>query len=368
MIRYDERAMRFGRPYALLALFLLTPLTACETSSGRGAQNPPPPGYYGGGPPPPGYYPGQPPPPGQQPPPGQPPPGQPPGQPPPGQTQPGPPVAYDPINEVDINFLRGRAQIVLRELVLALPGNSQSRVANIPLIIDDKVGEVNAFAACTETGKAVMAISDGLMEIQANLAQAQATDDIFGTRKVDEYIAFLAKNQKPGAPIVKPPPGFWDPGQRSDSRKVKRQHEVLDEQLGFVLGHELAHHYNGHLPCTAQGSVTPGDVTRVLSSALPLFNQPNEVQSDISGTNNVLDTGKKRAPQYQLTEGGAILTMRFFAGMDQMSPVDVVFSFERSHPPPQLRIPIIQQTANNWRRGGGQGGASPLPIPFPLPW
>jgi hypothetical protein len=45
-----------------------------------------------------------------------------------------------------------------------------------------------------------------------------------------------------------------------------------------------------------------------------------------------------------------------------------VFSFERSHPPPQLRTPIIQQTANNWRRGGGQSGASPLPIPFPLPW
>jgi peptidase M48-like protein len=225
---------------------------------------------------------------------------------------------------------------------------------------------VNAFAACTENGKAVMAITDGLMEIQANLAQAQATDDIFRTRKVDEYIAFLARNQKPGAPIVKPPPGFWDPAQRSDSRKVARQHEVLDEELGFVLGHELGHHYLGHLPCTAQGNVGPGDVTRVLSGAIPLFNQPNEVQADIAGTNNILDTGKRRAPQYQLTEGGAILTMRFFAGMDQMSPVDVVFSFERTHPPPQLRIPIIQQTANNWRRGGGQGGASPFP--FPLPW
>src|SRR6185503_4133940 len=182
----------------------------------------------------------------------------------------------------------------MRELVLALSGNYQSRVANIPLIIDDKVGEVNAFAACTEGGKAVMAISDGLMEIQANLAQAQATDDVFRTRKVDEYIAFLAKNQKQNQPIVKPPPGFWDPAQRSDSRKVKRQHEVLDEELGFVLGHELAHHYNGHLPCTAGGNVTPGEIGRVLGNAVPIFNQPNEAFADNAGTVNVLDAGKRR--------------------------------------------------------------------------
>src|SRR5690606_5194404 len=80
---------------------------------------------------------------------------------PPPAATPLPPVAapatYDPINAVDITFLRGRAQAVLGELVANLPAAQQQRVQGIPLIPDTEVGEVNAFAACTERGKAVMA-------------------------------------------------------------------------------------------------------------------------------------------------------------------------------------------------------------------
>jgi hypothetical protein len=75
------------------------------------------------------------------------------------------------------------------------------------------------------------------------------------------------------------------------------------------------------------------------------------------GINNTLSTGARRA-DYKLTEGGALLTMQFFAGLDQLTPADILFGFERSHPPPQLRTPIIQQTAATWRATGGVG----LPI------
>jgi hypothetical protein len=50
--------------------------------------------------------------------------------------------------------------------------------------------------------------------------------------------------------------------------------------------------------------------------------------------------------------------MQFFAGLDQLKPSDILFGFERDHPPPQLRTPIIQQTAATWRATGGVG----LPI------
>src|SRR5690606_4299127 len=104
---------------------------------------------------PPGQYPpGQAPPPGQYPqtPPGQaPPPGQQPG----GQV-PLPAVHNDPINADNIHFLRSRAQVVIQELIAALPQNYKSRVQGIPLVVDDTVGEVNAFAACTAGGKALM--------------------------------------------------------------------------------------------------------------------------------------------------------------------------------------------------------------------
>jgi hypothetical protein len=51
--------------------------------------------------------------------------------------------------------------------------------------------------------------------------------------------------------------------------------------------------------------------------------------------------------------------MRFFSGLQQLRPTDVVYTFQRTHPPPQLRIPIIQQTANAWRMTGG----APVPVP-----
>ncbi len=262
------------------------------------------------------------------------------------------PVANDPINLTDMLFLRARAQAVMTDLIAALDSGRQARVKGIPLVVDSTPGEVNAFAGCI-SGKSMMAITDGLLDIEAHLAQAQASDELFGTRKVDEYISFLAKHQRPGVPIVRPAAGFFNPAQQVDGRKVARQHQLLDEQIAFVMGHELAHHYLGHLPCTAQdGPLSPGEIGRVLSDVVPLFNQPNEIAADVAGTQNVLGAGKRRA-DYHWNEEGGLLTMRFFAGMDQMSPIDVLFSFERSHPPPAVRVPIIQQTANTYRATGG---------------
>jgi hypothetical protein len=266
---------------------------------------------------------------------------------------PAPNAAADPINRVDVNFLRGRAQTVLNELVSALDPAQLQRVQGIPLVFDDSVGEVNAFAACTSGGRSAMAITDGLLDIEAHLAQAQAADELFGTRKVDAYVQFIARNQRPKQPIVRPPPGFFDAAASADARKLTRQAEVLDEQIAFVLGHELAHHYLGHLPCTQTGAIPTAEIGHLLSSVIPAFNQPNELAADVAGTNNVLRVGARRTSGYRLTEGGALLTMRFFAGLDQASPVDILFGFERTHPSPLIRQPVIAQTAAAFRSTGG---------------
>jgi hypothetical protein len=265
----------------------------------------------------------------------------------------------DPINATDTGFLRAEAQSVIRELISALPPLQQGRVANIPIVIDSTPGEVNAFAACTKDGKAAMAITDGLLDIQAHLARAKAYDEVARTNKVDAYIQLIAHGQQPKRPIVQPPAGFFDPALDAQPQKLARQREVLDEQIAFVLGHELAHHYLGHLPCTGGGQIPLAEVGQVLSSAVPLFNQPNEIAADMSGLNDTMTTGARRNG-YHFTEGGALLTMQFFAGMDQFSPADILFTFERDHPPPAVRVPIIQQTANAWRATGGRG----LPYPF----
>jgi hypothetical protein len=265
----------------------------------------------------------------------------------------------DPINLVDLPFLRAQASGILAELVAALPPLQNSRVAAIPLVVDSTPGEVNAFATCSASGRAAMAVTDGLLDIQAHLARARAHDEMGGTRKVDEYIALIARNQRPKQPVVRPAPGFFDPALDVNPQKLARQRQVLDEMIAFVLGHELAHHYLGHLPCTGAGALPVAEIARVLSDAVPGFNQPNELAADISGLNDALTAGARRTG-YHFTETGALLTMQFFSGIDQMTAVDILFSFERSHPAPALRVPIIQQTANAWRATGGRG------LPYPL--
>jgi len=277
-----------------------------------------------------------------------------------------PPVGNDPINMENLGFMRQRSQAVIADLKQSLAANYRSKVSNVPLVVEDSVGEVNAYAACTQ-GKALMAITDGLMRIQAQMARARATDEIFGTRKFDAYVQFVAQNQRPKQPIVRPPNGFWDNNQDMDGRKVMRQHQLFDEELAFVLGHELAHHYLDHTGCAGGQSpfLTPADLNRVLSNAVPGFNQPNEIAADTNGVTNLLNAGRARNV-YQWTEGGAMLTLNFFLALKTMTPAEaILFGFELSHPHPSFRMPIVRDTANRWRQSGGAAPASPFPFPIP---
>jgi hypothetical protein len=331
-----------------------------------GSPGAPPPTYPGAPPP---TYPGAPAygygPPPSAPPPyyGPPPPATtPPATPPPAPSlppsQPAAPGYADPINQVDIGWLRSEAGSVIGELIAALPPAARAKVENIPFVADPTVGEVNAFAACDDQGLPLMAITDGLLEVEAHMAQYKAIDELFGTQKLVAYEQLVAANTRPHQPIVRPGPGFTDPSQDLDPRKLARQRDLLDEQLAFVLGHELSHHHLGHTGCAnGQGvsrGVSPADLGRLLSRVVPLFNQPNEIAADVSGVQNLLTAGSRRQG-YRWTEGGAVLTLQFFAALDRLTPASVVFAFENTHPLPQVRLPIVQSTANTWRATGGGG-------------
>jgi hypothetical protein len=57
-----------------------------------------------------------------------------------------------------------------------------------------------------------------------------------------------------------------------------------------------------------------------------------------------------------------MLSLNFFAALDQLTPEAILFGFEATHPPPAFRIPIVQNAANTWRLTGGAG----LPNIFPF--
>jgi hypothetical protein len=265
------------------------------------------------------------------------------------------PLAADPINTVDMGYLRGTAQSVLGELVAALPPAAQAKVAGIPFRTDAKVGEVNAYAGC-EQGQPYMAITDALLQIEAYMAQLAAADEVFGTHKLDGYLQMMAKYQKPDQPIVTPPQNYVDPAQQADPRKVVRQHQLLEEQLAFVLGHELGHHHLGHTGC-ANGQ--RGDAltemlkmgARLGTKVVPVTNQPNEVAADSIGIDDVLAAGARRQG-YHWTEGGAMLTLHFFSSLQKLTAESLALSIFSSHPNPAFRIDPIRNEAARFKATG----------------
>jgi len=274
-------------------------------------------------------------------------------------------------------FIRQEAQRVLTTLVDALPPAARQRVAGIPLaVLDDDPREVNAFAGCDNAHHAFMGITVGLLTIQASSSEARAYDELYGTAKYGEYLNQVAadvrghravRGLQPGA---LPMPGALDP------RKLARQRMLFDEQLAFALGHELAHHYRGHTGCAngiPSDKITAQTVGRVMARAVPIFNQPMEVEADVNGVRNVLDAGAKLPPP-GWNEEGALMTLGFFDKLTGFGPEVLLLGFFRSHPAPAIRIPIVKNEAARWHQqhggapAGGQNSSSPAwPQTIPIP-
>jgi hypothetical protein len=288
-------------------------------------------------------------------------------------TLPAPPIgSVDGYGSMTPAFIRQEAKAVIDELIAALPDSSRGRVAGIPLVVIEDPKEVNAFAGCDKSGRAFMAITGPLLTIASSGSEAKAFDELNGTNKYDQYTSDVANRVRSNQPVAALGSGSLPAPQSLDARKLARQKFLFDEQVGFVLGHELAHHYRGHTGCANGVSTGVGaeDIGRVLSGAVPLFNQPMEVEADINGVNNVLDAGARRQGG-SWTEEGAMMTLNFFGKLSSFGVETMVLGFMRTHPPPQLRIPIVQGTAQTWHRqhaGGSGGTTSPLPFPLPLPW
>jgi hypothetical protein len=298
------------------------------------------------------------------------------GQPPPTaippQTSAPPPVPQGSIDGMGMfqqPFLQSEATEILRALVAALPAAKKQKVDGIPMAIDTQSGEVNAFAGC-ENGKSFMAITAPLLRIMGHLAEAKAADEITGGQHVARYTQLAADAVKQGAQPPDPPAGFYG-SEANDPRKLARQRIVLDEMLSFVLGHELGHHYLGHTGCAngdVSGGLDPRELGRIATQVVPAFNQPNEAAADIAGTQNLLDVGVTRPGG--LTEMGGVMTLQFFGSLQQLTPSSAALGLLRTHPAPQLRIPLVQSTAQAWRatRATGGTGGSPFPFPFPFPF
>ncbi len=288
---------------------------------------------------------------------------------------PPPPGSYDATGAFTQEFLQMETRVVLSELVAALTPEHRVRVENIPLSYTTNLAEVNAAAGCRRAGGSLMAVTGGMLALVSAASEAKAADELANTRLLTAYYDQTVQAVRREQPVQPLPPGSVPPQVALDPRKLARQRFLFDEQMGFILGHELAHHYRGHTGCAHGGNETgqeaqAEEVVRIVSNTMPLFNQPVEMEADAWGVVDVLDAGACRVGG-RWTEEGATLSMDFFQRLEGERGTSPILIFVRSHPPAILRRPVIQMWADKWRRGErpttvGNGGL-PLPIPIPLP-
>jgi hypothetical protein len=256
---------------------------------------------------------------------------------------------------------------VLAELTAALPDDARARVQSVSLKIIEDPKEVNAFAGCSDAGAPFIAVTAPLLLIMARTSEAPAFDETVGTSKYGDLANGIANEVKAQKTVAGPAPGFLPLPQALDPRKLARQKFLFDEQLAFVMGHEIAHHHRGHTGCAngaaSSNVVTPRDIGRLLSNAVPLFNQPNEVEADIQGTFNLLDAGAKRQGG-AWSEEGAVMTLDFFSRLQSLGVETVILGFLMTHPPPQFRLPVVRTAAQQWRNNGGRAPTFPFQVPF----
>ncbi|MCX5743784.1 MAG: M48 family metalloprotease [Proteobacteria bacterium] len=273
------------------------------------------------------------------------------GPPPPRATTPRPPVAdpdeaatMDAINTVDLAALHRKATRILHELVDGLPPWYRDQVAHVS--IDFATEGVNAYASCAGFAQPRVTVTDDLLHVLARLAAARAAEEVFDVDATAAYVDWMAAHQRADGALVDPPQDREDPRRRLDRHKLTRQHELFDEGLAWVLGHELAHHYLHHLTCEGDGGIV-ADVRAATQEIVPAFHQPDELAADAAGIANTLRAGQHR-PGYTWQHRGALLLLSFFARQQALGVPDLVFAFARTHPPAQLRIPLLQGAVMTW--------------------
>lgn len=276
---------------------------------------------------------------------------------------------FSPTGALLMPAMKDEAKKIYQKEIDALSASNKSVVEKIPLLFEDNKEEVNAFAGCDDSGKTFVVVTAAMYQMLDLMAQTRATDEIFGTGYYDEYIKELAKQQEGKAQVLPLPPGMLDVSKSLDQRKLKRQRQIFDEAIAYVLGHELAHHYKGHLGsvCSggAGGTIKPGDIIRLAKKVVPAVNQANEIQSDIEGVNNLLSAGQNES-DYKWSEGGALIVIDFFKKLRDLHPGAPLFTFMMTHPAPEVRAPIVKNTANFWRMTHpgavtGNGNSAPSP-------
>jgi hypothetical protein len=261
---------------------------------------------------------------------------------------------------------RTTAKDVMGVFVARLPAETKQRLVGAYVAFDESATDVNALAACDDDGDYVVVLSDALLNLASTVAQAQATDEIFGTHKLDEYAALLAGSQRQGVRPLPPPAGFFDASQSRSPARVALEAVRFREIVGGVVAHELAHLVQGDLVCpnpTATHESGDDQWTReerehALAVALKIYAPLRVLAADGAATSRILDAG--------LTEQGDLAWLSVVDRLES-ARADAVSTYLSLHHDGGVRAEVVRAAADQWRRVHAAAGPRTPPGNTPGP-
>lgn len=260
----------------------------------------------------------------------------------------------DPTSSLTLSTAHREAQEELGALVSRLPSDARKRVTGVYVAFDPSVTDVSSMAACDDDGDYVVAVSDALLRLADFVAQAEATDEIFWTHKLDEYAHLLAESQRSGMRTIPPSPGFFDPAQSHSARKIEVESTRFREIVASVLSHELARLIQGDLVCpnpTATHERGDDEWTReerehALAVAQRLYTLPRVFAADGTGVEWLFDSGRTEQGELAWLSTMDRIERASKARLDPTAPS----TYLRLHEACGLRAEIVRAAAEGWRR------------------
>jgi hypothetical protein len=250
--------------------------------------------------------------------------------------------------------LHRQATEELHAFVGRLSPEARQKLTGVYVAFDTSVTDIGSMAACDDDGDYVVVLSDALLGLADFVAQAEATDEIFWTHKLDEYATFLAESQRSGTRTPPPPPGFFDAAQAHAIRKMEVEAARFREMVAAIVAHELAHLLQGDLVCPRPTATHEGgddEWTReerdhALSVALKLYTTARVFAADTAGVDLLLESG--------MTEQGDLAWLstqdRIERAARERTDRPAPSTYLRLHEACSVRAEVVRAAANRWRQ------------------
>jgi hypothetical protein len=234
--------------------------------------------------------------------------------------------------------LRDDASSELGALVASLEEEHALALRGIYVAFELSRIDVAAFPACDDDGDYVVVVSQGLLELIAHVAFADASDRLRGTHLLPEYGLLLARSQRLDIPPLPPP--VTDARVAVNTERVARA--FVADALAWVVADEVAHASLGHFACPSPTATheADDDVWTEREHLEGLTLAPGRMTdleaADLWAARALRSSGRSLVPAIEL--------FRAMAPLEQARPAGRASNYLTLHPHAAERAALLERT------------------------